>query len=137
MNTVSFVSVIYFLFATGRNRRPTACIHFSQFSGRLFQHYSYGIGGGPRCSQARASSSYGHAYRVLPALYPEHLWCDPLYPLDMGRRHRWRYTGIPHCAYMLLYGKSPVYLCNRIVKIRTKSRDDTFPKRAKFNQALY
>lgn len=95
----------HIIYLAGGTRGPAAGGDVPQFPGGLLQHDPDGVCGGPGRSQTGAPGPHGHAHRRVPAVHPEHLRRDSLHPSHVGRGHRRRYTGIPDCVGVLLYGK--------------------------------
>lgn len=96
------------LLSTGRVGGPAPSGNVPQLAGKLLEHDPDGRSRRPR-RQARAARAHGHAHRRLPALHSEHLRSHPLHPSHLGGGHCWRYTRIPDCACLLLYGELLLY----------------------------
>lgn len=90
---------------SGRDGSSSSNFHAAQQPVGLQQHDSSCDRPGCETSTRARWCTNGYFDRCLSALHPKHLWCDSIHSFDLGRWHRWSFSGFLHCVVLLLRGK--------------------------------
>lgn len=87
---------------TGGHLGATPCVHVHLVHGQLLEHNPGGGGSGRQASTAIRTDGYPDW--CFSALHSEHFWCDPVHPIDLGRRHSGSGLRLPPRPRLLLRG---------------------------------